>query len=78
MMYTIVYRHCWIHATVERDSETYRVQYPGTMSASTYHTSAHAAKLAVTRDWKLYCLDTPSWKRKHGDVTMNPNIRSCI
>lgn len=70
MFYTIGYRHGWIHASVDGTGETFKAQTPG-HRRNTEHKTMHGAKLALTRDWKLYCTNPKEWKRRNGEIIFN-------
>lgn len=76
MFYTIAWRHGHIHVKVDGLGEHFEACYPGFKKKNTRHKTMHAAKLAITRDWRLYCADNAEWKRQNGEFTFNTNIKA--
>lgn len=76
MFYTIAHRHGWIHGRIIGGVESFSACYPGARP-NTEHKTIHGAKLALTRDWKLYCTNNAEWARLNkGTFTFNPKIKS--
>lgn len=71
MFYTIAWRHGWVHGSTVLGRETFRAQVPGYTNTYTEHKTLRAAKLAITRNWRLWCTDPAAWRLQHGDVTFN-------